>query len=207
MSQPFFRWVSPSPFRFISLPNLVTYISFLSAVWAAQFAIDQNWRAAGAAIGVSALADMLDGKFARLFKRTPEEGRFGAELDSLIDVVAFGMAPLVCLRLYYFPEEKTAQLIWLVSAGWYLLATVTRLGYFNVFSQQSAGFVGLPTTFAGLFWSALFLVPDSLRYAPIFFLLFGVLMLLPVGFDRPRGWKFLFLPGTATAVILANLLR
>ena len=109
MPKPIFRWVSPSPFRFIQLPNLITYVSFLAAVWAAQFAIDENWQGAGAAIGVSALADMLDGKFARLFKRSAEEARFGAELDSLIDVVAFGMAPLVCLRLYYFPSEDSAR--------------------------------------------------------------------------------------------------
>src|SRR5262245_37111724 len=147
MAKPTFRWVKPSPFCFITLPNLVSYLSFLCSLAAAHFALRDDWSWTGAFIGGSALADMLDGKFARLFKGTTGHAKFGGELDSLIDVVAFGVVPVFAARLYFFPGGTLDQLLWIAAAVWYILAVITRLGYFNVYSMKAGNsFVGLPTT-------------------------------------------------------------
>ena len=53
---------------------------------------------AGGWLAAAALLDTFDGRFARCFDRTPRQRRVGGELDSLVDVCAFGMAPVVVLE-------------------------------------------------------------------------------------------------------------
>ncbi|HTL12831.1 MAG TPA: CDP-alcohol phosphatidyltransferase family protein [Bdellovibrionota bacterium] len=203
-----FRRARPSPFRYITLPNLVSYLSFLCALGAMHEAARGEWHLTGAFIAGSALADMFDGKFARLFKRSAEQGKFGAQLDSLIDVVAFGVTPLVALRMLAFATTEAGKWWWGICASAYLLATVTRLGYFNV-HQAAPGksvFVGLPTTFVGMLWGILYLWTGTMTWGPALFLVFAFLMLLPVEFDRPKGWAFAPLPITCVVGIVANWL-
>ena len=76
------------------LPNAITVLALCSGLSALKFALDGNDTGALAAIGVAALLDALDGRLARLLDAT---SRIGAELDSLADSVAFGVAPAVVL--------------------------------------------------------------------------------------------------------------
>ena len=55
----------------------------------------RSW--AGAGIALALAFDLFDGRFARLFPRTEDEQRVGVEIDSLADVISFGLAPAVCL--------------------------------------------------------------------------------------------------------------
>jgi CDP-diacylglycerol--serine O-phosphatidyltransferase len=112
-------------------------------------------------IGLAALVDFLDGLVARLFKATSPMGK---ELDSLADVVSFGVAPGMILyqllRLSFAGQEDGLD----VSVGWLLpallipCAAAYRLARFNIDDAQQYGFKGVPTPAAGLLIASLPLI-------------------------------------------------
>lgn len=104
-------------------------------------------------IGLAAVIDFLDGFVARLFKATSELGK---QLDSLADVVSFGVAPAMImfqfLRMSYAREEDGLNVTVLVLLPALLIAATAayRLGKFNIDSSQQYGFKGVPTPAVGL---------------------------------------------------------
>ncbi len=104
-------------------------------------------------IGCAAVIDFLDGFVARLLKATSEMGK---QLDSLADVVSFGVAPSMILyqflRLSYAQQEDglDVNIIWLLPAFVVPCAGAYRLARFNIDAQQSQGFKGVPIPAAGL---------------------------------------------------------
>jgi CDP-diacylglycerol---serine O-phosphatidyltransferase len=112
-------------------------------------------------IGLAAVVDFLDGLVARLFKATSPLGK---ELDSLADVVSFGVAPGMILyqllRLSWAAQSNGLD----VSVGWLLpallfpCAAAYRLARFNIDDSQQYGFKGVPTPAAGLLIASLPLI-------------------------------------------------
>jgi len=114
----------------------------------------------------AAAFDMLDGRLARLGGR---ESLFGAEFDSLADIVSFGVAP--ALLMYFLILSPTQAFPWFREIGWfvgfiYLLCAAMRLARFNVITnpllhpgkkEASGDFVGLPVPAAALTVAALVL--------------------------------------------------
>lgn len=104
-------------------------------------------------IGLAAVVDFLDGFVARLFNATSDMGK---QLDSLADVVSFGVAPSLIiyqfLRLAYAKQEDglDVSLIWLAPAFMLAAAAAYRLAKFNLDPSQQFGFKGVPTPAAGL---------------------------------------------------------
>lgn len=153
-----------------------------------SFNIPEKLSQAGLFIMIAAVIDFLDGFVARLFKATSE---MGAQLDSLADVVSFGVAPGVIifqlLRFSYAREENGLEvsILWLLPAFILSCAAAYRLAKFNLDKTQSYNFRGLPTPAAGLliasfplvlqFNSALFSIGDILINK---WLLYGVILLL-----------------------------
>jgi CDP-diacylglycerol--serine O-phosphatidyltransferase len=84
------------PLRAI-VPNAVTALALCSGLFAIRFGIDGRWDHAAYAVIISAILDGLDGRIARLLNA---QSRFGAELDSLSDVTAFGVAPAIVIYLW-----------------------------------------------------------------------------------------------------------
>ncbi len=84
------------PLRAVT-PNAVTALALCFGLTGVRFAIGNEWEKAVGAIVVAGVLDGLDGRIARLLKA---ESRFGAELDSLSDVIAFGVSPAVILYLW-----------------------------------------------------------------------------------------------------------
>lgn len=107
------------------LPNAVTLCAFMAGVTAIRFALSGKWELAVAAIALAGVFDGLDGTVARLLKST---SKFGAELDSLSDVVAFGVAPAVVL--YLWSLQNLDRLGWAVALI-YATAMALRLARFN----------------------------------------------------------------------------
>ncbi|MFT3783442.1 MAG: CDP-diacylglycerol--serine O-phosphatidyltransferase [Nibricoccus sp.] len=114
----------------------------------------EHYRYAVGFIFGAAAFDMLDGRLARMGGR---ESLFGAEFDSLADVVSFGLAP--ALMMFFFILSPTSQgILWFRNIGWligfiYLLCAAMRLARFNVITnpllrraakESSKDFVGLP---------------------------------------------------------------
>lgn len=112
-------------------------------------------------IGLAALVDFLDGFLARLLKADSEMGK---QLDSLSDVVSFGVAPAMIiynfLRLSLAQEEGglDASVIWVLPAFLLPCAAAWRLARFNLDTSQSYSFKGMPVPAAGIFVASLPLI-------------------------------------------------
>ena len=104
-------------------------------------------------IGLAAVVDFLDGFVARLFKATSPLGK---QLDSLADLVSFGVAPGLIvyqfLRVSYSGEPNGIEVsvLWLLPALIIPCAAAWRLGKFNLDDSQQYGFKGVPTPAAGI---------------------------------------------------------
>ncbi len=104
-------------------------------------------------MGLAAIVDFLDGFVARLFKATSAMGK---ELDSLADVVSFGVAPGMImyqfLRLSFVKEQNAldVSMVWLLPAFVLTCSAAYRLAKFNIDGSQLFGFKGVPTPAIGL---------------------------------------------------------
>jgi CDP-diacylglycerol---serine O-phosphatidyltransferase len=112
-------------------------------------------------IGLAALVDFLDGMVARLVKATSPLGK---QLDSLADVVSFGVAPGMIfyqlLRVSYAGQEDglDISILWLLPALVFPCAAAYRLARFNIDDSQQYSFRGLPSPAAGLLVASLPLI-------------------------------------------------
>lgn len=119
--------------------------------WVAQFPEKIWW--GSVFIGIAAIIDFLDGFVARLFNATSAMGK---QLDSLADVVSFGVAPAMILyqllRIAYIQEETglDTSIIALLPAFIFPCAGAYRLARFNIDNSQQFGFKGVPIPAAGL---------------------------------------------------------
>ncbi len=133
----------------------LTYLSLISAVLGVGFAVvDHNAFAGAVCLLISGFLDLFDGKVARTKKnRTEREKKFGMQIDSLADLVAFGVLPAAI----GFATEIEHWWQWLVLAL-FVLCGLVRLAYFNVLEDErqateggaNTGFIGLPITTSAL---------------------------------------------------------
>ena len=123
--------------------------------------IPEKMGMASLCIGLAAMVDFLDGFVARLFKAGSAMGK---QLDSLADLVSFGVAPAMILyqflRLSMAKEEDgiNSSIIWLLPAFIIACAGAWRLARFNIDDTQSYGFKGVPIPAAGLVIASLPLI-------------------------------------------------
>lgn len=126
------------------LPNLLTTANMFFGFFAIIYSIHGNFIYSAYAIVAAALFDLLDGRVARWTNSTSQ---FGAEYDSLCDLVSFGIAP--GLMLFLWALEPFGRLGWL-AAFFYVACAALRLARFNVqvAHVEKAYFQGLPTPMA-----------------------------------------------------------
>lgn len=137
---------SNAPHRGIYLlPNLLTTSALFSGFYAVVAAMKGQFETAAIAVFIAMIADALDGRVARL---TNTQSAFGAEYDSLSDMVAFGMAP--ALITYSWVLHFFGKLGWLV-AFFYTASTAVRLARFNTQASDKRYFTGLPCPSAAAF--------------------------------------------------------
>ncbi len=165
-------------------------MNLVSGSLAVIFAIDGHLIWAGIFICIAAVLDFLDGVAARLLHAYSEIGK---ELDSLADMVSFGLAPAAVLfTLLEFSLFGKNQPIWDISAQWYqwvilfsaLLMPVMsalRLARFNTIQSGETYFLGLPTPANALFWASLGLMLEIPRYQELFKLIYSTQTLILLG--------------------------
>lgn len=107
------------------IPNILTMLALSSGMTALYFSLQQNWKGAVLAIFVAAVFDGLDGRVARLLKGT---SKFGAELDSLSDLLSFGVAP--AMTLYLWSLHEGGHWGWVVTLL-FIICCALRLARFN----------------------------------------------------------------------------
>ncbi len=107
---------------------VLTYVSLACSVFGMTQAIDGRYRIAIVCLAISGLCDMFDGKIARTKKnRTSDEKLFGMQIDSLCDVVCFGVFPaIICYLL------GVRGIMGGIVIVYYCICSVIRLGFFNV---------------------------------------------------------------------------
>ena len=161
--------MTPSAASQFRWANLLTYVGVTAAALGIAFTSGPSTRFwAGAGIALAFACDLFDGRFARLFPRTEDDKRVGVEIDSLADVIAFGLAPPVCVLRVASTAGPVEEMLVLLGGVFYLLCIVTRLAHFNVFQAGTGGFIGLPSNIAALSVAiALFWVPGAALTATV----------------------------------------
>lgn len=134
------------------IPNTITSLNLFSGCIAIVFAFQEAYLTAALFVALAAVFDFLDGFAARLLKAYSPMGK---ELDSLADVVSFGVAPGV--MAYSFITSQAMNIgspAWLGWFGFLLpVFSALRLAKFNLDERQTSSFLGLPTPANALFWA------------------------------------------------------
>lgn len=130
----------------IVVPSLFTLANLFFGVWSLVLASQGDYYRAGWFIVIAGVLDMLDGAFARM---SDTGSQFGAELDSLVDMVSFGIAP--AFLIYAFSFSHQGPFAWVFSYA-FAVCVALRLARYNVTSGATpkAGFTGLPSPAAGM---------------------------------------------------------
>ncbi|MCG8269975.1 CDP-diacylglycerol--serine O-phosphatidyltransferase [Aquamicrobium sp. NLF2-7] len=172
------------PLRMV-FPNLLTVLAICAGLSGIRFAFEGRFETAVVMVLIAAFLDGLDGRVARLLKAT---SKFGAQMDSIADIVNFGVAP--ALVLYAFLLDRAGSPGW-IAALLFTIACGMRLARFNVLEEaqdrpswQAEYFVGVPAP-AG---AAVVMLPLYLSF---------------IGFEPTRYGAFL---ATGFTVIVAFLL-
>lgn len=180
---------------------ILTYLSVCSAVTGIGFAFSGHSFLALMCLMISGLLDMFDGKVARTKKRNQAEINFGIQIDSLADIIAFGILP-ICIgysvglnEWYYLP------ICFIFSLG-----ALIRLAHFNVNEEEvsktaagrSTSFIGLPTTSVALIIPFVYALKNwtNTSFEYIYagaLLIIGFLFVLKANFIRKPDNKKMFL--------------
>ncbi len=146
------------------IPNLITLLNLTFGVVSIVLALEGRLVASAVVILFAAILDFLDGMAARLLKAYSDIGK---ELDSLADVVSFGVAPaMIYLGLMHknmaygtslLPGPDAPLAIWFFLGSALLIpaASAYRLAKFNIDTRQSNSFLGLPTPANAILWAGL----------------------------------------------------
>ena len=133
----------------VILPNILTLFGVCIGLTSIKFAFDGRFELSVIAIIVAGIIDGLDGRIARLIKATSKVGK---ELDSLTDVISFGVAP--AFIMYFWSMSEIGRLGWLISLI-YVVCVALRLARFNISSGGESSwrdnfFEGIPSPAGGI---------------------------------------------------------
>ena len=146
------------------IPNFITSLNLFTGCVGIYFAFEGNFLAALLCIMIAAVLDFLDGFAAHLLKAYSEMGK---QLDSLADVVSFGVLPGALV----FSVLSTSELHGYFAFVGFLIPVFSalRLAKFNVDERQTSSFLGLPTPAHAIFWGGMiFSFADVLTQNPLF---------------------------------------
>ena len=208
---------------FYNYTVILTYISLLISAVGIGFAATGDPFTALFCLMASGVCDMFDGMIARTRKKsTEEEKRFGIQLDSLCDIVCFGVLPAaVGIAL----AEGQSTLLRVASWGFgalFILCALIRLAYFNVTEEtrqateggRRMSYMGVPVTTSAVVFplmyalSVLIPAPVGLWIYPAFILITAISFITPVKVPKPhaKGLVVMGLVGLVEAALMFWLL-
>ena len=206
-----FKIVSDKKARMI-LPNAITLIGVCIGLTSIKFALDGKFALAIVGILFAGLMDALDGRIARLIKGT---SKMGKELDSLGDVISFGVAP--AFIMYFWNLQYLDKLGWFVCLM-YVVCVALRLARFNVNSEEEQSwkdnfFEGVPAPAGGIIvlmplvlsFSGLGEIFFKINYdlvVPIFFIIVSMLLISTI---PTYSFKKIVIPRTMTKFLLFGI--
>ncbi len=169
----------------VILPNILTLIGVCIGLSSIKFAFDGKYELSIIAVIIAGIIDGLDGRIARLIKGTSKVGK---ELDSLTDVISFGVAP--AFIMYFWALSELGRLGWLISLI-YVICVALRLARYNITSGGEPSwrdnfFEGIPSPAGGVlvlmpliysFSEIQFFDPNYQVIVPILFILISILLI------------------------------
>ena len=168
-------------YKLITIPNIITCCNLICGCMATGAAFHHHYVWAFIMIILGAVFDFFDGMVARLLNQSSPIGK---ELDSLADVITFGLAPSAIIFALFCKVEYPSWLLPLrgyIPYTAFLMAAFSalRLAKFNIDTRQSMSFIGLPTPANALFWASLvvgqYAFLTSLKFNAVFLFLFMLL--------------------------------
>ena len=190
---------------FINLPTAVTLAGIILSLAAMQLALQGALHNAWICFIGAGLADLFDGPIARKTRMSAEEASLGIQIDSIADMVSFGIAPIILI----YSMGATSLYDSLILA-FYVLASAQRLSYFNVHGTTKSGetsyYTGLPVTFSALLLPLLYIIQNALldytaglllMRAAILFMAILYISKLPI--PKPTGIWYAIFPVIAIA--------
>ena len=192
------------------LPNMLTLIGVCIGLTSIRFALDGRYELAVIAILFAAIIDGLDGRIARLIRGTSKVGK---ELDSLTDMISFGVAP--AFIMYFWKLNTLEKFGWLLCLI-YVICVALRLARFNINSNQEPSwkdnfFEGVPSPAGGILLLTPLIISLSgfnflqLNYnlmVPIFFILTSFLLISKF---PSYSFKKIVIPRKATIFLLFGI--
>ena len=169
----------------VILPNILTLIGVCIGLTSIKFAFDGKFELSIISVIVAGIIDGLDGRIARLIQGTSKVGK---ELDSLTDVISFGVAP--AFIMYFWSMSEIGRLGWLISLI-YVVCVALRLARFNVNSEAEPSwrdnfFEGIPSPAGGIlvlmpliysFSEIQFINLNYNIFTPVLFLIISILLI------------------------------
>lgn len=194
---------------------VLTYVSLAISIVGMTRALEGDFRGAIFCLALSGLCDMFDGKIARTKKnRTEDEKQFGIQIDSLCDVVCFGIFPIVIC--YCLGMRGVVSIIILALYG---VASVIRLGFFNVMEEKRQKeteevrhyYQGLPITSMAIILPFLYLIRSCWGVNFIFAIhvavvVVGILFISNIKVRKPQN-PVIFILVALVALALAKMFR
>lgn len=193
------------------IPNTITTLNLFSGCMGVWLAFQGNYTGATIAIVASAILDFLDGLAARLFHAY---SAIGKELDSLADVVSFGVVPgaiVFSMLSSTTPDNWYRFIAFLIP-----MLSAIRLAKFNIDDRQTSSFIGLPTPANAIFWAGVSTaIPSWLIQHPYVLVALTILFALLLVCELPmfslkfknlrwvqNQWRYLFLAVCLLFIIL-----
>lgn len=182
-----------------NLPAMVTMTGLVCGVAACLLAIQGLPELAIVALIWAGIFDLFDGMVARRTIMTDQEAAFGIQIDSLVDMVSFGIAPVIIAVNF-----GLNGFFGVIAAVLYSCAAAQRLAFFNVLQEESetgqSFYKGLPVTFSALIFGIAFSASAMMndvnfsRFLTLVFLLVAFLFVFPAKVPKPSGKVYIVMP-------------
>jgi CDP-diacylglycerol--serine O-phosphatidyltransferase len=162
----------------MKLADIFTVGNLCCGMLSILLAIDGQYGLSALLLILAVVFDVLDGKIAGLMH---QKNLFGKQIDSMSDLVSFGVAPALL-----YASMSSPGVLGIAVALFFVACGMLRLARYNI--SEDSGFVGVPITVNGVLFPILFLLfsgfPQSLNYWPMVFLIQGCLMISTLKISR-----------------------
>lgn len=196
---------------FYNFSVVLTYIGLAFSIYGMTQALNDNHKIAFVCLMISGLCDMFDGKIARAMDRTDDEKRFGIQIDSLCDLICFGVFPAIIV--FSFGANGIVGNTCIIL---YVLAAVIRLGFFNVMeekrqletSENRKQYQGLPVTSVAILLPFVYLFRNQCTFLPVLegvILVMALLFITNIKVKKPNKSESIVMIACATIIFLKVL--
>ena len=165
--------------KIMNLPDTITFLNLLSGVSSIFLSLNGHLTIASIMLFISLIMDYFDGKVAAILNQKSD---FGREIDSLADLVSFGVAPAI-FGYILFSQSGDPTVFLYISLALFILAGAVRLAQYNIINYHKE-FIGVPITLNGLIFPLYYFLALPPKILPFIFLIHASLMVSNIKIKR-----------------------